>query len=303
MNTFEEINFNLNNLYEKAVDFSARKITPKKRFFLINYFYLFFSGLTVKLGIRKRLALGNWTLGWFDEFNDFWKEILEGRPIDPLDFHFLRMFYRIRFQKLSHSDDRDEEKNLAAWQKPETLYILFDGIWKSALVADLKFFPFLRYLPKNGRILEYGCNTSPVVCGLIRYLPHRKYEFVIADILQINFVFSIYKLGKFKNVKSLLLTPLNNRISPDDKYDAIVCTAVLEHTPNPLEIVESFHKSLNKNGILIFDYVKSEGDGLDSKNSVSQRTPCLEYIEENFKIIKGKIDKNSHVGLVVTTLK
>jgi SAM-dependent methyltransferase len=256
-----------------------------------------------RLGIRKRLILGNWILGWFDEFNNFWSKVLEGRPIDPFDFHFLRMFYRIRFQKLSHSDDGDEEKNLAAWQKPETLYILFDAIWKNALIADLRFFPFLRYLPKKGRILEYGCNISPVVSGLIRFLPHRKYELVVADILQINFIFSIFKFGKFKNVKPLLLTPLHNKISPDDKYDAIICTEVLEHTPNPLEIIKSFHGSLNKKGILVFDYIKSDGDGLDSKNSVKQRTICLEYIEDNFRILKGKINKSSNVGMVVATPK
>ena len=190
-------------------------------------------------------------------------------------------------------------KNLQAWQDPDTMYLIFGSVWKYAKSDYLDFLQFLKYLPKDGKILEYGCGIAPITQGFVRYLQHKDYHFVIADIMQINFIYAMYLLNKYEEVTSQLLAPWHNTLTDTETYDAIFCLTVMEHIPNPVEVMQSFHRALKDGGVLVFDYIKSEGEGLDSKTSLKQRAACIEYIRDNFEVIKGNLSSHESIGETV----
>lgn len=294
---FDDIRVNLGELYTRIL--SLQKLDPPRHSALANLIKMYFIGALLKMGIYERLIYSNLVLGWFKEFKNFWISCLLEKTIDVVDYHYLRLYYRIKFQNVSHENEGNSEKFLETWQKQENLSILFHAVWYHAKTAYLTFYPFFKYLPKKGRILEYGCGTAPITQGLLKYQSHRNYEFTIADILQINFLYALYSIGRYKNVKSITMGPYENSIKKPNYYDVIFCFTVFEHLPNPLEVAKGFYESLKPGGLLIFDFIKGEGKGLDTQKAIKERKAVLEYIEKNFKIIHGNIKINDSMGLTV----
>lgn len=294
MNKFDRIDYDLTALYAAA---AKNRRTPPPRSAPGSLAALLWRRLLVRSGWHKRLLLSNLSTGWFDDFERFWRERLGGRPIDVVDFQFLRLHYRVRFQQIGHTDETDERAYLAAWQDRTNVYLLFASVWLNAKEAYLSFLPILRFLPKQGRLLEYGAGIAPITTGLLRYYGHRNYRFTIADILQLNFVYAVDRLGNA--AEHILLTPLDNRIDASETYDAIFCLAVLEHVPNPDEVVRSFHAALKPGGRLIFNYIKGDGNGLDSKGSVARRERAIDWLHGNFDLLHGTLDKERSLGLTI----
>jgi hypothetical protein len=54
--------------------------------------------------------------------------------------------------------------------------------------------------------------------------------------------------------------------------------------------LEKQNEFLSPGGLLFFDYIKSDGNGLDTVQPLRERKPTLEFIQENFDVIFGKID-------------
>lgn len=298
MNKFDEIAIDLEDLYRsvKSIEpVSARRSLPAS----CNVISMYWQGLLVKTGIRQRFMYAGFVQRWFSEFLVFWRRYLKGRPIDILDFHYLRMSFRSKYQHVQHQNENDAVEYLNAWNRPENLYLLLSAVWNYNKVNFLGFHYLLKYLPRRGKIVEYGCGVAPVTQGLIRFLPHRKYQFVICDILQINFIYAIYSLAKEPNVTHTLLSPYGNVVEGNGVNDAIICVTVLEHIPNPLEVVKSFHQSLRAGGRLIFDYILSEGAGLDSVRSRDERNSVLDFIEQHFTMIHGTINRTGDMGFSV----
>ncbi|MBU2540168.1 class I SAM-dependent methyltransferase [Patescibacteria group bacterium] len=253
------------------------------------------------LKISKEFVYSFLLTSWFKNFKCFWQEILNGRPIDIMDFHLLRFSYRGRFQSAKHFNESNNSDFLKAWQSDENISQLFNATWRYAKSAYLDFLRFYFQLPRKGKVLEYGCAVAPFTTGILKYFPSKKYDFEIVDILQINFLYAIYNLSNLPNVKYRILEPYNNLVDKDNYYSAIICQTVLEHVPNPLKVVKSFYSGLKEGGVLVFDYIKTniERIGLDSRQSLDEREEVLKFIKNNFQLIKGKIDFGKSVGLCV----
>ncbi|MEO0564494.1 MAG: methyltransferase type 12, partial [Chloroflexota bacterium] len=78
---------------------------------------------------------------------------------------------------------------------------------------------------------------------------------------------------------------------------------VFEHLNAPMETIRRFHEYLNVGGVLIFDYILSEGTGLDTKAGLEQREDVLAFIEQHFDIVEGKIDYDRSMRLTVARKK
>ena len=46
---------------------------------------------------------------------------------------------------------------------------------------------------------------------------------------------------------------------------------------------------LRPGGHLIFDYIRSDGTGLDTAASVRDRLPALRFVQEHFDIVQGEV--------------
>lgn len=292
-NFFDNIELNIpevkNDVLKNKIKYS-RSIFPKLD--LICNIFVHLSGMS------KEFIYSYLFTKWFEEFNIFWTKILKGRPIDIIDFHFLRELYRVKFQSVRNINESNSINFLKAWNSKESLYLLFSNIWNYAKSGYLNFLPFYSKLPSKGKVLEYGCGIAPFTTGMLKYFPSKKFDYEISDILQINFLYAIFRLSNQKNVKYRILKPFNNIVEKNN-YSVIICQTVLEHIPNPLKVVKSFFNGLGDNGVLVFDYIKGEAEGLDSKKSVQERKKTLEYIKNNFTLIKGKIEIENSVGLCV----
>jgi 2-polyprenyl-3-methyl-5-hydroxy-6-metoxy-1,4-benzoquinol methylase len=300
---FEEQDMWLSEVHE----FDKNSSTSKERKFeffkkILFSMKMFFLGFLYKSFILQKLIYSNLMLGWFYEFRKFWMEYLKNRPIDIIDFHFLRINYRIKFQSVAHEDEKDPEKFIKAWQKYENIHLLLQSIWNNAKSAYLSFYPFLRYIPNNAHILEYGCGVAPLTEGLIRYCPYKNLRFTIADIKQVNYLYARWKFAQRNHIRFVTINPaIYDNLPQNEMYDVIVCLAVFEHLPNPYEIVEVFYDHLKQGGVLIFDYIKGEGKGLDSKAGLTDRKKVLAFIEKNLNILEGKIDYKDNTALIIAT--
>jgi len=113
--------------------------------------------------VWERLVHSNIALGWFHEFERYWVEELHLRPISPPDFHFLKGVYRQRFQTLIDVSDVNAALNPLA-------------------ARDV-----IRWIPRHGTVLEFGCGLAPITNSLTRFYRDRNLRITCADVEHVLF--------------------------------------------------------------------------------------------------------------------
>lgn len=240
---------------------------------------------------------------WFEEFRTYWGKYLGGITLWGVeDFYFLRGIYRQKFHNLELPDKSSSKSYLNIWQKPEVLFFLLDQIYRGKLYNELSNVDlYLKYRTETTLpILEFGCATAPIASSLIEFFGLTDQKIYISDIQTLAFHYGAYKFRKHKNVTPVLLDPKDGFTpkSPE-KLGAIFCLTVFEHVNEPLSVAKKFYDLLAPGGLLIFDYLKTDGKGLDSSNSVKARGKTLEYIGKNFKVIHGDLHKTTGSDVIV----
>ncbi len=147
---------------------------------------------------------------------------------------------------------------------------------------------------------NYGCGAAPIVTSMIKN-KLSQYSYTIADIKCFPYHYAKFRL-KQHGVEFIDIQPFEMpKLSR--KYDIIFLTTVLEHLPDPLEVIKMLYENLNNNGFLIFDYILSKGKGLDTMAAVKQRSVVLDFIKDNFEIVSGILQYESSMGTTVVRKK
>ncbi len=259
---------------------------------LASLLRLYALGLSVKLGLHRRLVYANLRLDWFYEFQRYWVGELGNRPIHPHDFYHLYGVYRQRlqtidFEHLSNPALASDAKHLASWRDHRLTYYLFAHTFRQAL-SPLHVQRYARFIPRRARVAEYGCGAAPMLTALARRYRHLDLQLVGADIPHLLFHFARWR---FRDLPYVTMVP----IAPDEdaplpgQYDAIFCMEVFEHVPRPLAVADHLHRALRPGGCLIFDYVRSEGTGLDTASSLRDRLPTLRALLDRFEVVHGRV--------------
>jgi len=259
---------------------------------LISLIRLYALGLQVKLGLHRRLVYANLKLEWFYRFQEYWVEELGNRPIHPHDFYFLAGIYRqrlqtIHFESLEVPSLASDDKHLEAWRDSRTIYYLFAHTLRLAL-SPLRSHPFIRFVPRGGRVAEYGCGAAPIIEALARRYRHLDVRLVGADIPHLLFHYARWKFRHDRFVTMIPIQPNDDTALPGH-YDTIFCLEVFEHLPRPVETIRHLHQALKPGGHLVFDYVRSEGTGLDSAAALRDRLPALQFILDHFDVVEGRV--------------
>jgi len=219
-------------------------------------------------------------------------EELGNRPIHPHDFYFLSGVYRQRlqtiyFEQIEKPELASDERHLEAWRDHRAIYYLFAYTFRQAL-SPLRVHPFIGYVPRGGRVAEYGCGAAPILTALARRYRHLDVQLVGADIPHLLFHYARWKFRRDRFVRMVAVQPNDDTPLPG-LYDTIFCLEVLEHLPRPLAALEHFHRTLKPGGHLVFDYVRSEGTGLDTATSLRDRLPALRFVLDRFDIVEGRV--------------
>jgi 2-polyprenyl-3-methyl-5-hydroxy-6-metoxy-1,4-benzoquinol methylase len=251
--------------------------------------------------IWDRLVYANVALGWFHEFERYWVGELGLRPITPPDFHFLKGVYRQRFQTLVDVSDANALED--GWRDARSLYLLFHLVMRNAL-RPLAARDFITWIPHRGSVLEFGCGLAPITTSLTRFYRDRALSMTCADIEHVLFHYVRWKFSEEPCVRALAIDPSTDDPLDQVLYDTILCMTVLEHVPRPLQTLRCLRAHLKPGGYFIFDYINSEGKGLDSEGGVRERSQVLQYICEHFDIVEGQLHLDGRdVSRVVCRVK
>jgi 2-polyprenyl-3-methyl-5-hydroxy-6-metoxy-1,4-benzoquinol methylase len=251
--------------------------------------------------IWDRLVYANASLGWFREFERYWVGELGLRPITPPDFHFLKGVYRQRFQTLVDVSDANALEE--GWRDARSLYLLFHLTLRNAL-RPLAAREFIKWIPRRGAILEFGCGMAPISSSLTQFYRDRDLAITCADIEHVLLHYVRWKFSEETCVRTVAIDPSADDPLDQVRYDTIFCMTVLEHVPRPLQTLKCLHAHLKAGGHLVFDYIHSEGKGLDSEGGVRERSQALRYVSEHFDLVEGELHLDGRdVSRVVCRLK
>ncbi len=117
----------------------------------------------------------------------------------------------------------------------------------SAMLRDLErasIRAFLAEWPEylGGRVLDYGCGKQPyrdLVAGDYHAWDSPKFPGSVID-------------GQVPNAV-ILPSPMESRLHPEkgEKFDAVICTQVIQYVPNPEILIERLRLLLTKDGRLL----------------------------------------------------
>ncbi len=312
-NFFDNMVIDVEKLYKEFPLVKETDACCNKAPFLSDFCHRVYRSRFIPLKYRslacKALRQMRLDQSWFLEFRKYWSGVLKGRPLWGVDdLFFLKNLYRIKFQTTCVPDSAEPNLHCQAWQRPEVLYQLLHLVCRETVLDQLKILKKLAVLRpdfKKLKMLEFGCATAPITVSLFEfYRPKTSMRMYISDIPTLAFHYAAYRFRYCSNVMPVLLKPEDDfALKLDDKLDVIFCITVFEHLNKPLEIAETFYNLLNPGGLLFFDYIKGEGEGLDTKQAVRQRDSVLDFIGDNFELVEGRLSKDENIYLTIVRKK
>jgi 2-polyprenyl-3-methyl-5-hydroxy-6-metoxy-1,4-benzoquinol methylase len=146
-------------------------------------------------------------------------------------------------------------------------------------------------------ILEYGCGSAVLTEYLLEKFPEARYT--VADIPSVTLDFVKWKKKVYGYPYEILTIGAGRDGIPlRGAYDLIVCQDVLEHTPNPLDIVQAFARHLSRGGVLVLDFLRGSG-GENLKEAQSQRDEVKRYLNQVLIPLKAIDENATNDGLYV----
>ncbi|MFA4826216.1 MAG: class I SAM-dependent methyltransferase [Methanoregula sp.] len=288
VNKYDDIDINIEELHSQF----NRKTSSF--FFKLK---LYPTLLLIYLGLWERLIDSGNIRYYFEEFSNYWTSSLKGRPLRIHDFFYLYSNYRGKFHSIEIKDNSTADEFLNTWQKKENIFLVFQSVYKYALYP-ISFYPYKNYIRRANQILEYGCGVAPITQSCLRFSIKEQQCFTIADIRSFSFHYAKYQLSKFEKVTFIDIPP-HKPVQFPKKFDLVFLMTVIEHLPDPLEVLQGITNNLNDDAILIFDFVKSEGKGLDTIEALRQRKEVLDFINSNYSLISGKFYFEKSMGTTI----
>ena len=283
-----------------AIDSLAVNKIQVRRSVLGNLFSYGLNALLQKLRLQEFLAVSGLKRAWFDDFHAYWAEVLGGRPLTVLDYFMLLHDYRKRQQHTKELSWDTPDRHVANWQDPSELYSTF-AFTRNTVLRPIVGRALWRHLRKGSVVLEYGCSLAPYYNCYRNYFSHLNCTWKLADIANFPFHYAKYRYRRDVGVSfhTISADSFKDPLGNTDTYDAIVVTTVLEHLDDPVFVSDYLLSRLKQNGLFIFDYVISEGKGLDTPLALKMRSQCLDLILSRIEVIHGTVDPANNVGLVI----
>jgi len=313
VNFFDNLFVDVSELYQNVPLDKSQEARPCYFSLTQSFVHGIYRNFLLPLKFRRCIYHGlrrtNLDQSWFNEFKEYWSKVLNGRPLHGLhDLFFLKNLYRVRFQSNQIPDTEDANVHFEAWQKPELIYQLLHLVCRQYTSDQLGTLGHLKKLDldiSRATILEFGCATAPVMTSLFEFFRMRpEAQVYISDIQTLAFHYAAYRFRECSNVTPVLLKPENDfALDIEVSFNLIFCMTVFEHLNQPLETMKMFYSKLQPGGYLFFDYIKGDGQGLDTLHGVRQRGDVLSYVKRNFNLVYGNLDEEESSGLTIVRKK
>lgn len=124
------------------------------------------------------------------------------------------------------------------------------------MAGTLQVFRFYEpYLPRTGRLLDWGCHHAPDAC-LVRAAVGGAIELHGCDLLpdDVYSVFHGYAGLRYARLTDAVRTPY-----ADGEFDAVIASGVLEHVPMDYESLKEMYRILRPGGRLVVSYLPNRG--------------------------------------------
>lgn len=298
-NKFDQMLIDVDDIYARVplgTNPRGSEATRRRRLYRIRY-----GTPLLPLHFRRYLSCllrqTHLDVSWVERFAEYWSSAPGGRPLGSVhDLYFLNNVDRAKFQRSEAAieDTPDASLHLRAWQRPEARYPLLHLSEKEALYDHAAVFRRLLKFLRPRVLLEFGCGTAPILTSM-RQFGYRSIRAYIADV---KTHYGAFKFADDPNVTPILLEAESEfSLPPIEPLDAIFCLTVFEHLNRPLATAQALHRALRPGGVLVFDYVRSEGGGPDTHHGVRERRQVLDFISANFEILEGSIDPGKNTSL------
>jgi SAM-dependent methyltransferase len=296
-NYFDDMRVDLAAAFDKQEFPHARQ--PVRRLRVRNRVALAAYTVECRLGLREPFVYTGIRRAWFDTFHEYWSNALRGRPLTVADFHALRFSYRCRTQITETLEWGSAAKHLANWAAPAHLSSTFQFVYRDAL-RPVRWESLPRFLPRGGRVLEYGCSTAPMYLTWRSFYNHVHCNWVLADIPSFPFHYARHVYARDSATSFVTITedaigdPLRD---VEGGFDLIIAQEVFEHLHAPRQMAEYLTDRLNPGGLLAFDYIDSgEAHGLDTPAGVNERSETLAYLTGRLQMLHGRAGEALAVG-------
>jgi 2-polyprenyl-3-methyl-5-hydroxy-6-metoxy-1,4-benzoquinol methylase len=304
-NYFDDMRVDISESHHRFANLTRNAKSIKKLRYR-NIIKLYLTRIALRLGIQEFLVVNGISRRWLDDFRKYWSDILNGRPFwGTLDFFMLRHDYRKCQQHTSQLDWNDPIQHIANWQHVSQIYSTFHNVSNLA-INPITSMIFWKKVSRGMRILEYGCSLSPYYYCYRNFYSHLNCNFILADIPNYPFHYAKYLYRNDLDVEFVTINDSDflNPLGEAGDFDVIILTETFEHLDNPLFISTYLLKRLKEGGLFVFDYIKSEGKGLDHPKALEMRQDCLKSILAQTQIVYGKInDINESIGFCIAQKK
>lgn len=300
-NFYDDIRIDINashngiDEYIRSLAIPNRSHVFKRTLAKTNYYA---TAILQKAGLLEALCVFGLRRKWFEQFIDYWTVCLAGRPLRGLDFYQLYHEYRKRQQRPAPLEWSTAEQHILNWQDPAHLFSVFHYV-RSQAVSPIVPMHIWRHLPHSGKYLEYGCSLAPFYSNAREFSLRPKVNWTLADIPSFAFHYAKYR---YRDDAGLEFTTIRNFKDPlpDNRFfDAVFLTTVLEHVDDPVAIVSYLFKKMKPGAVLVFDYIQSDGAGLDTPSALRGRRECLNLIAQRTKVLSGAFVQRGHQPLMV----
>lgn len=154
---------------------------------------------------------------------------------------------------------------------------------------EQRYSKLLKNIPDEGTICEYGCGIAPILnCIVDKRGPDIPLKIHLVDVPGEHLEFALWRLSKkAPKLKILCHDDISEDVPIPDfgttVFDFVTVMDVLEHVPNPLQIVENITDHMGPDGILVENWIRGHhADRENLREAEAERDFCMAYISENY---------------------
>ncbi len=203
----------------------------------------------------------------------------------------------LSFEEIWNSEPRDNLQSKFQFYKDLGSWMCFRQI---EYRKDFNIEPFVKHINFNKEelnICEYGCGISIIVNKMIEQVNGNipdNVKFHLVDVSGEHLEFAKWRLKKKApkaNIEFYEISTDNIVPKFTDKLDFISLLDVLEHVPNPYDIMDNLVHYSNKDAVLFETWIDVPEPGYaDLQESVDERDKTLKYMDKYFPVFASGVD-------------